>query len=595
MTAAALLSSALVACAPPDDGTTLEVRAPLAGAVHLDDQTLAVAPLAPARFTLRAPGPHTLTYTADAGALTLVDVDGPLIDLAPLLDARPPIRGVLYPLELRATPGARVVAVADGQLFTPTASGDRLRLHLPDAPTTLVALWTDPPRLTRIPVPSPRLEAGAVIELTPRVALTAELLVALDAAPRGRVVAELTEQGLRTGLRLADGLADTATALVVPRPPDPSPHSGLWITATDQSTGEAARRETTAALPLDAPGVVLTWPPTPTADPPPRDAARALPLDPTAGWTLTGAPDAGWIEIELEGRGACADSRRRVIVPPDAPLIVPPAPGLDPFAAPLVFARIRAIHPTGATLADLLAHGPAPIELPQWLARRATATTEGYFESGAETCDPPPLRGLYALAAPADACDPATPAPRAAITRCGHLVALAGDDTLPLACGRFTGNDPLRYETRGQGTLPVGRDGATLTVPTATGAVRLTPIDPATATEPPTATGDYTRFTLARQPIDPQGRATGDPVVIDGGPAPDGPAATFARGDLRVRTRWWSFDARLLTADGETARALADTGGCAERPAELRITWSPNAVRIDGDAADRRYQLTLRR
>ncbi|MCB9527294.1 MAG: hypothetical protein H6701_02695 [Myxococcales bacterium] len=383
----------------------------------------------------------------------------------------------------------------------------------------------------------------------------------------------------------------------MPRPPDPSPHSGLWITATDHSTGAAPRRETTAALPLDAPGVVLAWPPIPTLDPPPRDAARALPVDPARGWTRAddAAPDEGWIELEVEGRGACADSRRRVVLPPGAPLVVPDAPGLDPFAAPLVYARVRAIHPTGATLADLLTAGPAPLELPQWLARRATGTTEGFFESGAEICDPPPLRGLYALADPADACDPATPAPRAAITRCGHLVALAGDATLPLACGRFTGQDPLRYETRGEGTLPVGRDGATLTLPTATGAVRLTPIELPTATEPPTATGDYTRFTLTRQPIDPEGRATDDPIVIDGGPAPDGPAATLTRGELRVRTRRWSFDARLVTADGETARALADTGGCATRPAALRLTWTPTAVIIQGDAADRRYQLTLRR
>ncbi|MEZ4437016.1 MAG: hypothetical protein R3F65_31865 [bacterium] len=333
--------------------------------------------------------------------------------------------------------------------------------------------------------------------------------------------------------------------------------------------------------------------PHPHPRPAPRDAAARSPsTPPAAGPAPTTPPPTKAGSSSKSKAAAPAPTAAAASSSPRRPARRARRPRPRPLRRPLVYARVRAIHPTGATLADLLTAGPAPLELPQWLARRATGTTEGFFRSGAEICDPPAPRPLRARRSrrrlrPRDPRaprrhHPLRPPRRARRRHPPSPAAASPARTPPL-------RDPRR---RHPPRRPRRRH---LTLPTATGAVRLTPIERPTATEPPTATGDYTRFTLTRQPIDPEGRATDDPIVIDGGPAPDGPAATLTRGELRVRTRRWSFDARLVTADGETARALADTGGCATRPAALRLTWTPTAVIIQGDAADRRYQLTLRR
>lgn len=598
------VAASMAACDDPAPAPVIEVRSPLAGDVQIGDQRRPVGPLAPARFDALGAGPHTVTFLGPGDPLSIIDAPGPVIDLAPFVDTPPPIDGVIYPLRVRPTAGATVVAVVDGRVLDPVEDDSTLVFRVPDAPTTLVAVWPgDPPRITRRPITSPRREAQDAILLEPRTRLEGELLVAVDATPAAQITAELTEQGLRTGLHVTSGIADLGGALVVPRPITPAAASGLWVIATALDTPDptdsagttgAPARTVETAVRFDHPGVRITWPPQPTIEPPPRAAERALAFDPAYGWS-TIPPPGGWTTIELEGRGVCAERRHRIIVPADAPLQIPALPGPDPFAAPLVFARLTPTALAALDLPTLLAAGVHPSELPQWTAQRTTTPVEGYFEIGTEICDPPPLRGAWRVATPDDTCALSTRAPRAVITRCGHFVALGGDRATPLGCGRFTGETDLTYHPIAGGTFAVGRDGDALRVPSPAGAVTLTPVPAPAAIEPATHNGAYTRYSLARQPIDREGRALDDYAVIAGGAADAGPAATLERGVLTVRTPRWTFDSRLIDSDSETATAEADTGGCAERPAELAITWDRDQIIIEGDAADARHRLTLRR
>lgn len=594
LTPLAALALLVGGCTDPTPAATVEVRSPLAGAVEIAGERRPVDPLAPARFDALGPGPHTVTFLGPGDPLSILDVPGPTIDLAPFVDAAPPIDAVIYPLRVRPAAGAAVVAVVDGRIHEPVEDGATLLFRVPDAPTMLVAVWPgDPPRLTRRPVTSPRRELEAVIPLEPLTRLEGDLLVAVDAAPAAQITAELTEQGLRTGLHVTTGIADLAGALVVPRPITPSPASGLWLVATalDPTGGD---RTVEAAVGFDHPGVRVTWPTTPDLEPPPREAERALAFDPVEGWTADPLAE-GWTVVDLDGRGICAPRRHRVVIPAGAPLQIPALPGPDPFAAPLVFARLAATSTRGLDLTELLAAGVRPAELPQWTAQRTTSAVEGYFEIGTEICDPPPLRGAWRVATPDDTCALSTPAPRAVITRCGHFVALDGDRATPLGCGRFTGETELAYAPVVGGAFAVTRDGDALRVPSPAGPVTLTPVPAPAAVEPATHNGAYTRYSLARQPIDREGRALDDYAVIAGGAVDGGPAATIERGVLTVRTPRWAFDGRLVESDSEAATAEADTGGCAERPARLTIRWSRDAIVIEGDAADARHRLTLRR
>lgn len=593
LAALALLVGA-AGCTDPFSPATIEVRSPLAGEVEIAGQRRAVGPLAPARFEALGPGPYTVTFLGPGDPLSILDVPGPAIDLAPFVDTAPPIDGVIHPLRVRPAAGATVVAVVDGRVYAPVEDGATLLFRVPDAPTMLVAVWPgDPPRLTRRPVTSPRRELEAVIPLDPLTRLEGELLVAVDAAPAAQITAELTEQGLRTGLHVTTGIADLAGALLVPRPITPSTASGLWITATAlDSTG--AERTVETAVGFDHPGIRVAWPASPALEPPPREAERALAFDPAEGWTTDPLAE-GWTVVDLDGRGICAPRRHRVVIPAGAPLQVPALPGPDPFAAPLVFARLAPTTTRGLDLDALLAAGVRPAELPQWTAQRTTSAVEGFFEIGTEICDPPPLRGAWRVATPDDTCALSTRAPRAVITRCGHFVALDGDRATPLGCGRFTGDSDLAYQPVAGGTFAVTRDGDALRVPSPAGPVTLTPVPAPAAVEPATHNGAYTRFSLARQPIDREGRALDDYAVIAGGAVDGGPAATIERGVLTVRTPRWAFDGRLVASDSETATAEADTGGCAERPARLTIRWSRDEIVIEGDAVDARHRLTLRR
>lgn len=595
-----LLPLLLLACAEPpaQQAWPLEVRAPVAGEVWVGEQFALVDPLAPARLEVVTPPPFTVTFLGPDGPLTLVDAPGPVVDLRLFVDAPAPIRGRIVELVVRPLEGEPdLVAVADGQVFAPTGWTDgRATLPVPDTDLILLAVWRTAGRathITRRAFSAPGLAAGRELTLAPERPLDAALPITVDAAPGGALLAELTEDGVRTGLLLGAGRIEPGVAVAIPRPEEADPRVGLWVRVEDGSAGEPPRRVIEAALPLVGDGAALRWPAPPTVDPPARGPDRPAWFDAAARrWTVDGAADASWIELTIDGRGDCVGRPWRIIAPPGEAVVAPPAVGADPLDAPIVDARIAAVRVVGASLDDLLADGPEPVSVPGRLTGRSTAAIRGFWRTDPASCPSHPLRGLYVLDAADAACAADTPAPRAIITRCGAYAPLADGG---LACGRFEGE---ALNTDALGPLPVEVDAGVVHVDAPPAGARLYPVPAPEARPPADAVGDWSRFELWRQPINERGEATAEPALIEAGIS--GAAATIgADGALTVRTARWAFAARLVDGDADAAVAEVEAAGCAARPPWVDIAWRGERVELRGEAIDgdvgRRYILDLRR
>lgn len=573
----------------------LEVRAPVVGEVLVDGVLAIADPIAPARLAVPSPPPFTVTFIGPDERLTVVDAPGPVLDLRAFVAGPEPIRGALVELTLRVLDGpAEVVAVGQGQVFRAVADGDVLRVTAPDSDDlVIVGLWRADGRathLTRRPVPDAARVADRALVLAPELPLDAALPVAVARAPGGALTAELTERGLATGLLLGAGRVEPGVAVAVPRPATADAASGVRLRLEDGGAGAPARRTSEATVRFDADGATLSWIDPPGVLPEARGPEAPAWFDAAnREWTLTGVEDASWIELRIDGRGDCVGDPWRLVLPAGPAAVIPRVPGADPLDAPLVELSVTAVHVAGDDLEGILADGPPPVAAPGRLTARRAATVESVWRTDRVDCPAHPLRGLYVID---DAvCSPASVPPLAVVTRCGALAPLADGAAL---CGGFEGG---RFVSAAVGALEVSADDEAVSIEAPGRPVALRRVPAADARPPADAVGDWSRYTLARQPLNGAGQATGEAVVIEAGLST---AATIGLdGALRVRTGQWAFDARLVEGDADTGRAAVHTGGCAARPAEVELSWLGDAVEIRGEAVDgeagRRWILTLRR
>lgn len=597
LTFALALAALGAGCAedPARIGWLLEVRAPVAGEVVVDGVSGLVDPIAPAHLSVPSPPPFTVTFIAPDTRLTVVDVAGPVVDLRAFVPGPVAIRGGLVELTVRVLDGpAEVVGVAAGQVFRAAPDGDVMRLRtVASADLMIVGLWRQDGRathLTRRPLPDADRIADREIVLAPDRALDGSMPITVSTGPGGAVRAELTEGGLATGLLLGAGRVEPGVAVAIPRPMQADPASGVRVRLEDGGAGLAARRTVEATLGLDADGAALDWIAPPEVLPEARGPDAPAWLDVAARqWTFAGLDDASWIELRIDGRGDCVGAPWRVVMPPAEVVALPPAVGPDPLAAPLVEMSVTAVRVVGDDLAGLLADGPPPVAEPERLTVRRTATTDSVWRTGPPDCPAHPLRGLYVID---DAvCSAATVPPQAVVTRCGALAPLSDGAGL---CGRF---DDGGFAATGGGRMDVQADEDGVLIDAPGGPVGLHPLTAAAARPPADAVGDWSRFTLSRQPLNAAGQATAAAVVVEAGLST---AATIsAGGDVRVRTGQWAFDARLIEGDADAARAAVQTAGCAARPPEVELRWLGDAIEIRGEAIDgdagRRWILALER
>lgn len=589
---------ALAACDAPvqPTGWTLEVSAPVAGEVWVDGVFDLVSPLRPTVLTVPSPPPFTVTFIGPDGPLTVVDAPGPRVDLRHFVEGPAPVRGALVELRVQALDGpAQVVGVAGGQVFAGAADGDVIRLAVPDRPDlVLVGLWRDDGRashLARRPVPEPGLVTDRVLVMAPEVALDQSLPVTVSGGPGGALTAELTAGGLRTGLLLGAGRIDPGVAVGIPRPVAIDGGLGVWVSVEDGGATRRARRTLEAALTFDGDGAALDWSDPPGVLPAARPPESAAWLDVAErAWTLDDLGSPSWLELTIDGRGDCLGRPWRVITAPAERVEVPAAVGVDPLDAPMILLRVTAVSVQGADLAELLDDPPDPVALPGRLAVKRTASVDSAWRTGQVDCPEHPLRGAYALGGAGVACSERDPPATAVIGRCGALVPLV-DGTA--ACGVFA-DGGFDAAVGGRWSVDVGD--ARLTLDGPEGPIELfRRVDPL-ARPPADAVGDWSRFSLSRQPVDADGRATGPAVVVESGVAT--PVATIGLdGTVVVRAEQWALDARLVEADADTGRAEVDAAGCPARPDAVTLSWSGDAVQIVGEATGigRRWILDLQR
>ncbi len=601
--ARALLATSVLlaaACGSPADRQTwpLEVTAPSVGEIWVDGLQAVVDPLVPARLAVPTPPPFDVTFIGEDGPLTLLAVPGPHLDLRHFVGGPDPVRGSLVELQVQILDGpADVIGIAEGQVYRSAADGDLHRLVVPQSPELLlVGLWRADGRathITRRPVPDAALAAERIVALAPDAPLDGSIALTVDGGPGGALTAELTERGLRTGLLLGSGRIDPGVAVAVPRPARPADDAGVWIRIEDGGAGRRARRTIEAALSLDADGAALRWSTTPGILPAARGPDAPAWFD-AAGrtWSLTDVGDASWLELTIDGRGDCLGRPWRIIGPAVEQFTVPPAIGVDPLDAPLLDVRLTAVVVQGATLEGLMADGPPAVALPGRVTARRTASVDSVWRTDQADCTPHPLQGVYAIDGPGAVCDPTVAPPVAVVTRCGALAPLTDGTTV---CGRFAADT---FESVVHGRLAVDAEDGSARIEAPAGPIALFARPEPAARPPGDAVGDWSRFTLARQPLDGEGRATADSVVIESAVAT--PVATIELdGRITVRAEQWAFDARLIEADADSGRAEVHTAGCAARPPEVDLSWSGDRVEMVGEAVDgdsgRRWTLTLQR
>lgn len=576
----------------------LEVTAPVVGEIWVDGVQAVVDPLAPARLDVPTPPPFDVTFIGDDGPITLLEVPGPHLDLRHFVAGPEPVRGNLVELRVQILDGhADIVGVAEGQIYRAAAEGDIRRIAVPQSPElVLIGLWRADGRathITRRPVPDAALVADRILALAPDAPLDGALAITVEGGPGGALTAELTERGLRTGLLLGSGRIDPGVAVVVPRPVEPTDDAGLWVRIEDGGAGRGARRTVEAALALEGEEAALRWVETPGILPAARGPDAPAWFDASARtWTLTDVAEASWLELTIDGRGDCLGRPWRIIGPTAETFTVPPAIGTDPLDAPLLDVRLTAVTVQGATLEELMADGPTTAALPGRLTARRTASIDSIWRTDQADCTPHPLQGLYAIDGPGTVCDPTVAPPSAVVTRCGALAPLTDGSTV---CGQFAGD---AFESVVHGRLAVDIDDGSARIDAPAGPISLFVRPDPDARPPGDAVGDFSRFTLARQPLDDQGRATAEAVVIESGVAT--PVATIGLdGRISVRAAQWAFDARLVEADADGGRAQVHTAGCAARPPEVELRWSADGVEVVGEAIDgasgRRWTLTLQR
>lgn len=581
----------------------LEVRAPIAGEVIVDGVRRPVDPVNPARFPLPI-DPATITFIGDDAPLTIVDYVGAELDLNAFLDRAPPIRGARVPLAVQPVEpeGVSMVVIADTQRFAPRTDGETWRFEVPAGePLVVLAVWSESGRashLTRWTLQDAALTTDQALVMPREVPLDRTLAVSIVDGQGGRLSAELTEEGVRTGLYLAAGWVEQGRALGVPRGADPSPSSGAWVELDAGALAAAdAPPRLSASLPLSETEAALERPTPSVVVPPPRRVDEAAWIDrELPGITLERLDEAAWVELSFEARGLCTPRSWRVIAPAAERIDLPAVSVPDVFDAPLVEARVDIVSQSGAPPETLWRAGVGGQVLPRYVIERRRASVDGFWRTETADCAPHPQRGRYAFTAPDDPCGDAAPARQAVITRCGAFAVL-DDERAPDRCGALVDGEFVGPEPGAQ-PLELLDDG--LAWPVVGGRMRLFTLPEPSARPPADRVGRWPRWTLSEQALDAEGRPLADPLVVGGSDGGTGAAVWIdARGELAVRTPRWAFDAVLLSADPDAAQAQIITGGCATRTDRVTIDWSDGVVRVvgtgpDGDGLRRRTLVVSR-
>ncbi|MCB9522063.1 MAG: hypothetical protein H6702_01620 [Myxococcales bacterium] len=588
---------ALAGCTSEDVAPALEgqltVWAGRTGVVQVGERAGAVDPLSPARlFGVGSAARHTIRFDHPEGTLWIPEALGPAVDLRPLFADAPVVRGtrtqVTLPVERPLGQTLTVVALAADQVVRGVVQGDQVAIEVPGSgPVTYLGLWSVAGRavaLGRLGM-SEVVEAPGGVRLRPTVPLTGTLLVDVVGVPAGWVTAELTLEGLRTGLVLGQGLAgdpssrtDLRAGVSLPRPASGGlgPDAGLWVTATVRRVGrDEPVAQVATHLAASAEQAALEVPQAPNVAPVPATAPDG------AVFVGAGTRDLAWragraptaVSVQLRGTDGCDAVAWRVVGDgAEGRLTVPAVFSRDPLALPLVRARIEAQWWGDLTRDGLLA--PETVVAAAWprvLRQFSRRAVEGWWRGGEASCRPDPRQGTYALRR-GGACAPGGEAPRVTIDRCGRVIPLE-EDSARAICGAL---DDDRFLARGGGA------GAKVETDEA-GVLRWTQGDQrwvlepvgAVGLRPPAAlAGDWYTATLR------EGGPDGPLTVSAQGAADRGPWLGFSDdGRVEARLPGLSFSGRLVDFDGRDGWVDDEGAACA---GEVR-RW---AVTVDGDAVE---------
>lgn len=526
------------------------------------------------------PPPHTVTFVTDAQQLTVVDVPGDTLDLVRLLDAPEGRPGNLIelPLRLRRPGTVDLVAIVDDQIVT--ASADHIALPA-DRPADLWGVWRRDGRPTGLVyrhLATPGVWAPGV-ELQPTIALDGAIDIELPRSPTGWVQAELTVDGLRTGLILGEGLAGPGAAVRVARPSQVDvPTGGLWLTAQAPDHAQAAH------VPLDTPAAGLAWPDDPAISPRPGpiDAGAIIARDrPRLQWQAT----PGLLRADFEITDGCTTDTWSIVAPADTgSLDLPLPPGRDPLRSPLLLGNVRVDRLADASYAARLsgALGPAAAA-PTHSARQTVLGRSGAWRAGTASCTASPVQGTWYVEPTDAACDPSADAQQVIVDRCGNLIPVPAD---PGLCGAISGST---VALRAGGRLRLRRDGDGWLLGDR---LRLRPPLDGGMMPPPELIGDWFRARVSEQVHEPEGDGPGVPrdseVVLAVADPRGGPWAELTpSGRLTVRLDARPLEAILQSFDGVTARFLVEGRLCSAEPRVIEATFDADQLVIEEWLADR--------
>lgn len=536
---------ALSGCVPDDQpaqliGGTLVVRSGRAGVVRVGARLAEVTPFGPTRIFGVGDGPFALRFERADEVLVVRGVPGPVADLRPLQDAEGPPIG--QPVSLAVTvlegPGTEVrgAAVIGDQRVAGDLDADGLHFEVPGSgPVVVLVGWYRDGRLLALDrLDLPRAQDYSGVVARPRYVADGTLVVDVRGDRPGWVEAELTVDGVRTGLPLGAGLSggrvgvdvDRAVALGLPRPTAPQLSDlGVWVQTRTRQVGSSADLARLGEhLDLDTrthavvlPAALATLP-VPGRDP---EGATGLPADASVVTTLS--PEATLLQADVLALDACAASRWRVVDGPFGALDLDTADADHPgglAAAPLLkatFTETR-LGDTRGVAAVVSETGPRPHLWPRFGGKVSTRTVTGYLRGLAPGCTPADARrGRYAVQRADGGCAVGRLAPEVWIDACGRVTPVrSGDGAVPELCGA---GQLLLGSPDAEGRLAV-RSGDVARV--------LVPIQRLAARPPPNLTGGWYRAEVTEAQHAPRegdllGPLLGTPATLFVGEPEEGP------------------------------------------------------------------------
>lgn len=562
-----------------ESGETLQVIAGRPGVVAVDGVRAGVGSVTPAVLRgLPLRPTYDVEVSSSGGRLFALGVLGPVVDLRAIepglsflygqrrtLVVRAEADGhTLSGIAMRANQVVRGQPVVGGLAFTVVGEG----------PIEVVVAWQVGRRVAslvrrRLTVWS----EGTELQVSPRTVLDQPLVIDVAGGLAGWVEAELTLEGVRTGLVLGAGLAGGRVgldgpargALQIERPASFGPDVGIWLQATARQVGVArAVAEIGQHVGLQTDGVTLRFPDAPQLAPAPSTPEGAPVFSraaPVARWGSDSG--AAWVSLGLDAVG-CGSARWTVAGDPAlGELQVPEASG-DVLDAPLLAVWAERVEIGDLGYEAVTGPDTPRAELvPKVAARWGRRAVRGYWRGGASTCAPDARAGLYTVQSIDADCALGGSGQTVLVDRCGALVPLASG---PLACGALVG---ARLNSPGRAALEVVDAAGGLALVGAGAALLLTPQAGPMAPPLPALGGDWFRYQLTERSHDRAedgslGIARTAPVRVAEGDASGGPWVVFeAGGRVRSAVPRQPWSGRLLDFDGADGRLEIDDAGCA--------------------------------